>query len=309
MANSKVIVAGSINMDIVAFTQKHPRTGETVFGSDLKYFPGGKGANQAVASAKLGVKTVMVGMVGKDNFGDDLINFIVEQGVENWISAKEGVPTGTALITVSSETSDNTIVVIPGANFELAKRDISDVEVTKGDVLVCQFEIPIETVEAFFIKGRKAKTINILNPAPARPISKALLELTDVLVLNETELELITKSLVDISDVNSIEKAVKKIRMTDQVIIVTLGEKGVIAFVKDDIVRVKARRVKAVDTTGAGDCFVGAFAAKLSAKASIIEAIKFANTAASICVTKRGAGTSMPTIEDVNEIFQVLETH
>jgi ribokinase len=304
----KVIVAGSINMDIVALTENHPKVGETVFGSDLKYFPGGKGANQAVSASKLGGKTTMVGMVGSDGFGKELVKFLEEKGIKNQIGIKPGIPTGTALITVSTVTSNNTIVVVPGANFHLTEKEVEKIEIAKGDILVCQFEIPIDTIKAFFKKGKEVGTINILNPAPAKLISKELLALVDILILNETELEILSESKIDIRDENSISNAVYKIIHGKQSIIVTLGEKGAIGFIKETIVKVEGKKVKAVDTTGAGDCFVGAIAAKLSNDSSLTDAIEFANVASSICVTRQGAGPSMPTLNEVNAIYQSHKT-
>lgn len=301
---SNVIVAGSINMDIVAVTERHPKVGETVFGTDLKYFPGGKGANQAVSSSKLGGTTTMVGMVGSDAFGKELTSFLEGQGIINRISETPNFPTGTALITVATTTSNNTIVVVPGANFQLTNRQIEDIYISKGDILVCQFEIPTSTIEAFFKKGRKAGTINMLNPAPAKPISKDLLALVDILILNETELEILSESNIDIEDESSISSAVMKIKNSKQSVIVTLGEKGALGFIDDLIVKVEGKKVKAVDTTGAGDCFVGAIAAKISNGSTLIDAIEFANIAASICVTRQGAGPSIPTFEEVNSIYQ-----
>jgi ribokinase len=300
---SKVIVAGSINMDIVAFTERHPKVGETVFGSDLNYFPGGKGANQAVSASKLGGETTIVGMVGTDGFGKELVKFLGEQGINNKILIAPETPTGTALIIVSTMTSNNTIVVIPGANFKLTENDIKTTEIEKGDILVCQFEIPTETIKAFFKRGKKVGTVNILNPAPAKTISKDLQTLVDILVLNETELEILSESKVDVEDENSISNAVNKIKIEGQSIIVTLGDKGVLAFIKDTVVKIEAQKVKAVDTTGAGDCFVGALAAKLSKSSTLVNSIEFANVAASICVTRQGAGTSMPTLNEVNHLY------
>ncbi|MCG3165613.1 MAG: Bifunctional ribokinase/ribose-5-phosphate isomerase A [Bacteroidia bacterium] len=301
---NKVIVAGSINMDIVAITKKHPQIGETVFGTDLKYFPGGKGANQAVSSSKLGGKTTMVGMVGSDGFGKELIKFLEDQGMKNQIGISSKNPTGTALITVSTETSNNTIVVVPGANFRLTEKEIEKTEISKGDILVSQFEIPTDTIQAFFKKGKKSGTINILNPAPAKKVSKDLLQLVDILILNETELEVLSEKKVDANDEASISNAVHKIKSGEQSIIVTLGERGAVGFIKDTIVKIEGKKVKAIDTTGAGDCFVGAIAAKLSKNASLTDAIEFANVAASICVTRQGAGPSMPTLKEVISIYQ-----
>lgn len=293
-------------MDIVALTKNHPKVGETVFGTDLKYFPGGKGANQAVSASKLGGNTTMVGMVGEDAFGEELFKFLNEQGIQNSISFIKDVPTGTALITVSSETSDNTIVVIPGANFKLTEIEIEKVIFSKGDVLVSQFEIPVETIISFFKKGRENGTINILNPAPSKKISDELYELVDILILNESELELISNSVVDTTNDDSISKAVNKIKGFEKTIIVTLGEKGALGFIHDKIVKIEGRKVKAIDTTGAGDCFVGAIAAKISAEGSLADAMEFANLAASICVTRQGAGPSMPSLIEVEALYQKI---
>jgi len=294
-----VIVLGSINMDIVAVTKRHPKVGETVIGSDLHYFPGGKGANQAVSSSKLGGQTTIIGMVGSDAFGSQLIKFLESEGVKNQIKTISGIPTGTALITVSSESSDNTIVVVPGANFQLTEKDVDKIKIDEGDILVCQFETSLEVILAFFKKGKKVGTINILNPAPAQLIPIDLLKLVDVLIINETELEIISDIPVDPDEEDTIINAVQKIKTGKQAIIVTLGEKGVIGFINDMIVKVEGRKVKAVDTTGAGDCFVGAVASQLSQKISLTNAIEFANLAASICVTKPGAGSSMPDLKQL----------
>lgn len=300
---NNVIVIGSINMDIVAFAERHPSIGETVVGTDLKFFPGGKGANQAVASAKAGGKTTMIGKVGEDVFGGDLVSFLQRQGIDCKVSFHKGVPTGTALITVSILSSDNTIVVVPGANYHLRPADMEGVPLSRGDVLVSQFEIPTETITAIFSKGRECGTVNILNPAPARGISDELINLVDILILNETELQFISGLRVDAGNEQSISEAVKKICRPGQTLIVTLGEKGAIGFTANETFRVGGRKVDAVDTTGAGDCFVGSFASRISAGKSIGESISFANAAASICVTREGAGPSMPTLNEINQIL------
>jgi len=296
---NKVIIAGSINMDIVALTKRHPKIGETVFGADLKYFPGGKGANQAVASAKLGAKTILMGKVGNDAFGEQLLAFLKEQKVDIQIFVEENVPTGTAVITVAEETSDNTIVVIPGANFKLTKKDIENINIEKGDILVSQFEIPIETIVAFLKKGKEIGTTNIFNPAPARAMSGELLNLIDVLILNETELSFISGIPLDIKDEKSILIAVTKLQNDKMKVVVTLGDKGVIAFNNGEVIKIEGRKVETVDTAGAGDCFVGAFVASLSESKSFTESLKFANIAASISVTRAGAGTSAPSLDEV----------
>ncbi len=288
-------------MDIVAFTERHPMKGETVVGTDLKYFPGGKGANQAIAAAKLGAETIMVGKVGEDAFGEKTAEFLQKQGVDCKISREAGIPTGTAIITVSALRGDNTIVVVPGANETLIPKDLEGITLEAGDILVSQFEVPTETVQAIFLKGKQKGTVNILNPAPAKKIPGELMGAADILILNETELGFLSGVEVNANDDQSISEAAERIKGQKQTLIVTLGERGAIGLTPGKVLKVEGKKVDAVDTTGAGDCFVGAFAAKLSEGNSIAESITFANAAASICVTREGAGPSMPTLVEVNQ--------
>jgi ribokinase len=293
MPNKRVIVAGSINMDIVTLVSKLPRPGETIMGRDLKYFPGGKGANQAVASAKLGAETVMIGKVGTDDFGKALTSFLEQNGIQLQVGTADA-PTGTALIAVDDSS------VIPGANGMLEKEDIDTVDFKTGDILVSQFEIPLETVEAFFAKGKARGTVNILNPAPAKKCNDSLLELVDILILNETELEFFSgANLNDLNNQEAIVAAARSIMKPNQQIIITLGEKGAIIVTNESIFVIKGHKVKAVDTTGAGDCFVGALSSRLAAGQNINNAAVFANVAASLSVQRYGASTSMPTLEEV----------
>lgn len=298
---NKVIVAGSINMDIVVFVERHPSIGETVFGTDLKYFPGSKGANQAISSAKLGVKTILIGKVGKDIFGNKLVSFLNKQNIENKISIEKKKPTGVAIIAVSNKTAHNNIVVNSGANSFLREKDIKNLNFKKGDVLVSQFEIPQRTILSFFKKGKRAGTINIFNPSPIQVISKNLLKVIDILILNEIELSIISKKLINIKKAESIYDAVKKINKKDLIVVVTLGKDGLIAFSNKEIIKILGRKVKAIDTTGARDCFVGALAANLAKGKSLFESLNVANIAASISVTKEGTGSSMPTFFQVNK--------
>ncbi len=300
---NKVIVAGSINQDIVVFSKSHPKIGETILGLDIKYFPGGKGANQAVASAKFGAKTLMLGKVGNDVFGRQLVAFLNQQSVETRVSVDRAMPTGIAIITVAEETANNTIVVVPGANFALAEDNINNVNFEKGDVLVSQFEIPIKTIVSFFKKGREVGATNILNPAPAQIIPKNLLSLVDILVLNETELNFISGMSADVTDDNSIKGAVNRIKHANLAVVVTIGSRGVVMCTDENIIRIPGREVKAIDTTGAGDCFVGVLAASITKGYSLTESIGLANIAASISVTREGAGPSMPSMDEVSALI------
>src|SRR5579871_5681849 len=187
----RVVVAGSINMDVVATAERHPAVGETVLGKEVLYFPGGKGANQAVAAAKLGAETILIGRLGADAFGADLRTFLVGQGVDlSLVQESAEAHTGTAIITLAH--ADNTIVVIPGANGLVSAGDVATAPFATGDVAVSQFEIPLPTIAAFFERARAAGATTILNPAPAHPINAELLGLVDILVLNETELGLLS---------------------------------------------------------------------------------------------------------------------
>lgn len=296
----RVFVAGSINMDVVATADRHPRVGETVAGRQVLYFPGGKGANQAVAASRLGAKTTLIGRLGTDSFGAELRTFLTAQGIDPG-SIKETLDThtGTAIITVAA--SDNTIVVIPGSNALVSADDVADAPLAKGDVAVSQFEIPLPTIAAFFQRARAAGATTLLNPAPAQKMSPELLALVDILVLNETELGFLAG--VELSESDEAAKIIAVARQLqarkDQTICVTLGKRGVLALAASEEFAVQGRVVKAVDTTGAGDCFVGALASQLADGVPLRAALAFANAAASISVQRMGAGPSMPTAAEV----------
>jgi ribokinase len=296
----RVVVAGSINMDVMAMASRHPRIGETVAGAAVLYFPGGKGANQAVAAAKLGASTTLIGRLGTDAFGRELRTFLAAHGIDlAFVHDTSEAHTGTAIITVAN--ADNTIVVVPGANALVTVTDVAAATLAKGDIAVSQFEIPLPAISAFFERARAANAITILNPAPAIEFDAAMLDLVDILILNETELGLLTKTeLHDGDDHARFIEAARSLPIgRDKIVCVTLGKRGVVALVHDEPLIVAARDVKAVDTTGAGDCFVGAVAAQLAGGSSIGEALDYANAAASICVQRMGAAPSMPTKGDV----------
>ena len=300
----RVFIAGSINMDVVATADRHPRVGETIAGKQVLYFPGGKGANQAVAASRLGVRTTLIGRLGKDSFGGELKAFLGAQGIDLG-SLKETAEahTGTAIITVAE--ADNTIVVIPGTNALVSPDDVAVVPLAKGDVAVSQFEIPLPTIAAFFQRARAAGATTLLNRAPAQKMSCELLELVDILVLNETELGFLAGT--ELSDSDETARIIDVARglqaRADQTICVTLGKRGVLALAASEEFAVPGRAVQAVDTTGAGDCFVGALAAQLAEGAALRAALAFANIAASVSVQRMGAGPSMPTAAEVAAIL------
>ncbi|UWU74617.1 ribokinase [Bradyrhizobium huanghuaihaiense] len=299
----RVFVAGSINMDVVATADRHPKVGETIAGREVLYFPGGKGANQAVAAARLGAKTTLIGRLGKDSFGAELRTFLGAQGVDLGSVREADTHTGTAIITVAE--SDNTIVVIPGSNALVRAEDVATVPLAKGDVAVSQFEIPLPTIAAFFARAREAGAVTVLNPAPAQKMSSGLLALVDTLVLNETELGLLAGAELTEDDTAAriMDVARKLQAREDQTICITLGKRGVLALAASEELSVAGRAVKAVDTTGAGDCFVGALAAQLADGVPLRAALTFANAAASISVQRMGAGPSMPTAAEVAAVL------
>ena len=299
----RVFVAGSINMDVVATAERHPRVGETIAGQAVLYFPGGKGANQAVSAAKLGAPTTLIGRLGIDAFGAELRTFLAAQGIDLSLVKDTEAHTGTAIITIAN--ADNTIVVIPGANAMVDATDVAAPVLARGDVAVSQFEIPLATITAFFTRARAAGATTILNPAPAMQFAPELLDLVDILILNETELGFLTGvELHDSDEPARFAEAARRLpENPNRMICVTLGKRGVLALIESLPLLVPGHAVKAVDTTGAGDCFVGALAAQLAQGKPIRDALDYANTAASICVQRMGAGPSMPTAAEVEGVL------
>jgi ribokinase len=299
---SRVFVVGSINMDVVATTERHPRPGETVSGAELHFVPGGKGANQAVAAHRAKAETVMVGRLGEDDFGDQLEAFLRDEGLDlAHVGREAALPTGTALVTVAG--SENTIVVVAGANGALGADDVMALPLTADDVVVAQFEVPLDTVEAALRYGRRQGATTMLNPSPAQECPAGLLEQVDVLVVNEIELTFLASG--DETALESDEEVLAAARglrtRESQLIVTTLGDAGALALDRDEVIRVAGRQVEALDSTGAGDCFTGNLAAELSRDAPLSAALETANVAGSLCVQSFGAGVSMPRLAEVRD--------
>jgi ribokinase len=219
------------------------------------------------------------------------------------VTDSAGTHTGTAIITVAE--ADNTIVVVPGANALVTPEDVAVPRLVKGDIAVSQFEIPLPTISAFFKRARAAGATTILNPAPAAMFGPELLDLVDILVVNETELGFLTNTELRDTDATDrfVEVAQSLPAAANRTICVTLGKRGVLALIGGEASMIAGRTVKAVDTTGAGDCFVGALAAQLAGGTSLRDALGYANAAASICVQRMGAAPSMPTAAEVDGIL------
>jgi ribokinase len=303
--SARVVVFGSINMDLVAGVARIAAPGETVAGQSFTTYPGGKGGNQALAAhhaAGGAAAVIFLGKVGADAFGDQLVAFYRQQGLAtDFIARSAEQPTGTALIQVEQETGQNSIVVVAGANGDFTPEEMAAVPLAAGDVLVSQFEVPLDCIAALFRRGREIGTVNVLNPAPARPVDAALLGLVDVLVPNETELAALagaaaTKAATD----KEIAAAARRLAVrAEQKIVVTLGPRGALAVSGAETLRAPGRAVTPVDTTGAGDCFVGTLAAALACGQDFADALAAANVAASLSVQRKGAGTAMPTAAEI----------
>lgn len=296
----KVVVIGSINMDLVTQCKRAPLGGETLFGDRFFQVPGGKGANQAVAIGKLGSSVTMLGKVGEDSFGEELINSLKMANVETRFIEKTKTSSGIAKIVVE-ENGQNRILVVAGANNEV-DRDYVDrnIDVIKEcDIVVAQLEIPLETVEYVFKKAKEFGKMTILNPAPATKLSDEIIKNSDLIIPNESELGLLAN--MDTTTDEGIEKASKKLLdMGVSDLIVTLGSKGSLHINNSLKEYHKAYKVKAIDTTAAGDSFIGGFISKLENN-GIYEAIEYATKVSAIVVTRMGAQTSIPTIEEVEE--------
>lgn len=299
---NKVLVVGSINMDVVAQTQKLPQKGETIHGSSLLYIPGGKGANQAVAASRLGAKVSFIGKVGNDSFGNELLNFLKKENLLiDGIKQING-SSGVALITVDQD-GENTIVVVPGSNAQVTSEYLESFEkqIIDADIVLAQYEIPLETVKTLFCVAKKHNKITILNPAPAVEAPADLLANVDYLIVNETELSFFANSKLMLEKQDDIIIAAKELlKKGPKFIIITLGSKGSIMVSKDDIIKTEGIKVKAIDTTAAGDCFVGALAAQLSSDVPLEKALEFANQAAALSVQKFGASSSIPFLGDIS---------
>lgn len=295
----KIVVVGSSNIDMVAQVEHLPTPGETVGDACFMQLLGGKGANQAVAAARLGASVTFVTSLGNDMYADVLKKQFEKEGiVTDYIVDDVHHPTGTALILVA-DSGENCIAVAPGANHSLLPDSVTRFEaaVNEADIVVMQAEIPYETVKAVALlangKGKKV----LFNPAPACPIDREFMNAIDLLVVNEVEASFI--SGLSYTGNNLDEMATVLMASGARHVIITLGSRGVYMKNKKETVRIPGYKVNAVDTTAAGDTFCGALAVACSQRSLDREALEFANVAAAIAVTRMGAQTSIPTLEEV----------
>ncbi|WLW54846.1 ribokinase [Streptomyces sp. YU58] len=302
MYDYDLLVVGSANADLVIGVERRPGAGETVLGSDLVTHPGGKGANQAVAAARLGARTALLARVGDDAHGRLLLDSQRAAGVDTVGVLVGGAPTGVALITVDPS-GDNSIVVSPGANGRLTPQDVA----TAGSlfhasrVVSAQLEIPLETVEEV-VRSLAPDSRFVLNPSPPRRLPAEVLTACDPLIVNEHEAKVILgESAAGVSD-DPADWARLLLAKGPRSVVITLGSEGSLVASGEGVTRIAAVEVDAVDTTGAGDAFTAALAWRLGAGASLVEAATYASRVGAAAVTRRGAQDSFPTAQEVEAL-------
>jgi len=302
---ARVVVVGSLNMDLVIRSARIPQPGETILGGEFHSIPGGKGANQAVGTARLGAHVSMVGRVGDDAFGNQLLNNLSADGIDHTFVLRDGASaTGVALIVVD-DAGQNTIVVASGANMRLSPSDVDAAAAVfaTADALLLQLESPLQTVIHAAKLARAHGVTVILNPAPARPLPQELLTLVDVLVPNESETSLLTGM-----PVANLDEAVAASAALHQAgvgtVILTLGERGALLAEERATRVLPAFEVEPLDTTAAGDAFLAGLAVALAEGRNPGEAVRWGNAAGALATTRLGAQTSLPARQAVEQLLQ-----
>lgn len=302
---AEIMVVGSLNMDLVIRTPHLPAPGETIIGSDFHTIPGGKGANQAVAAAKLGASVAMVGRVGADDFGSALRRNLELVGVNTTaVLTDESAPSGVALIAVDSA-GQNILIISSGANALVSPADVDHAQsaLCSSRVLVCQLETPLDATIHALRLARAAHVLTVLNPAPARWLDPEVLELCDVLIPNEVEASQMTG--LPVKDWMSAEMAARLLtRRGARLVVITLGERGSLVVENGEARQIPAFVVEAIDGTAAGDAFVAAFAIARARGLATDEALREANAAGALTTTKLGAQPSLPSRAELNRFLQ-----
>ncbi len=306
MEKPKIVVVGSSNTDMVIKLERLPGPGETIIGGDFIMAAGGKGANQAVAAARLGGEVTFVAKVGTDMFGKQAIqNFQIEEINTNFIIEDDFSPSGVALIFVDRK-GENSIAVASGANSKLSEQDVAAAKqkIESAQVMLLQLETPLETVRYAARLASETCTKVILNPAPARELDDSLLRLVTIITPNETEAELLTG--VKVEDEKSGKQAAEVLRTKGIAnVVITMGSKGSFLVTEDQSLLIPTKKVKAADTTAAGDAFNGALAYALAKNESIENAVRFANLVGAFSATKMGAQPSMPSFDELRQFTEI----
>jgi ribokinase len=297
---ARVCVVGSSNMDLTFRTPRLPKPGETLSGTLFHFGYGGKGGNQAVMAARLGAQVCLVSRVGRDPFGEQLLKNYRDEGIDTThLHADAACHTGTAAIVVDDE-AKNCIIVVPGANEKLSPDDVRAAagSIQRADVVVCQLEVPVASVlEAFQIaKAQGVRTI--LNPAPAGPLPDLLPGLTDCCVPNESELETLTRKPTN--TIKQVEKAARALRdLGPKIVVVTLGERGALLLHDNEVTHFPPVGVTGVDSSGAGDAFIGSLAVLLAEGRALNDAVRCSNELAAVTVTRHGTQSAFPSKAEV----------
>lgn len=292
-----IFVIGGANMDIVSQIDHFPKPGQGIMGPDFKFVPGGKGLNQAVAASRLGGKVNFVGKVGNDSFGQTLRAFLKKEKMDiSGLAMSKSKNTGCVMIVVDKN-GNNTMVGMNGSNFDISVGDIKNLPIKKGDIVLADFEVRPPVVEFLLKRARSLGPISLLNASPFDSVKQTLLKLTDYLVVNEHELAFFGKT-------QNFNRAIKKLATKGQTLIATLGKQGLVCFKDGKLIKIAGHKVKAKDTTAAGDCFLGAFAVALSENQDIKSALTFANAAAAISVQTVGASSSLPNRRTVDQFLK-----
>ncbi|NFN19650.1 ribokinase [Clostridium botulinum] len=305
---NKICVLGSMNMDLVMKIKDMPKSGETILSKSYEKIPGGKGANQAVAAKRSGADVSMIAKIGKDDYGRTLRDELKNDDINiDYVFEDDSNATGTAMIMVA-DTGNNSIIVNPGSNMSINENEIDSTfdRIKESDILIAQFETPEEMSLRAFKNAKENEKITILNPAPAKKIKDELLSVTDIIVPNETEAEVLTG--VTVENVEDAKKAAK-VFMDKGVkfVIITMGSKGAAVIGKDFCELVPAYKVNAIDTTAAGDSFIGGLSTKLNpneiTKENLLMSVKFGNMVSSIAVQREGAQPSIPYKKEVVKVY------
>lgn len=300
----RIAVIGSINMDVFLSINNQPKPGETIFANKVTYQPGGKGANQAVSISNMGADVYMIGRVGSDTFGEEIVKVLTDKGVDTSnVEVDDTTKTGLALITLDKN-AENHIVLYKGANFTLSPKDIDAVEdiIEQVDIVMLQLEIPIETVNHTIELAKRKNKFVILDPAPAplEPLSSEILRSIDLLIPNQVEAEIISGRRID--DIRSAKLAASDILSQGvKKVIIKLGAKGALIAENNHFEYIEGTKVNSVDTTAAGDAFGGAVAAALLEGQGMKSAVELANKVGALTTEKHGAMDSIPTRKEIDE--------
>ena len=303
--NASVCVVGSFMMDLVAYAPRRPEPGETLVGTEFSMFVGGKGFNQAVAAARAGAPTTMIGSLGDDTFGREFLSFLAAEGIDSQhILRRSSLGTGVGLPVVEPS-GQNSIIIVPQANTLMSRQHIeaSAAAIEEADVLLIQLEIPIEASLAAATVARRSDTTVILNPAPGIEVPAAFRGLVDIVVPNEPEAAQMTGIAIEEFDPES----VARVLMADwdlQAVVLTLGDKGALVTTGDGVIEAAPYAVTSVDSVGAGDAFCGALAAALAGGADLRPAVGYANAAGALSVTRRGGAPSAPTRAEIDALLE-----